>query len=107
MDHVSCPRNTPQRAVSYLPMQLSGLLYLNHLIFRTCNDDDGHLKMPVCLSEVVRRWDHEGCFGGGSPDLRWTHGHLFRKTRKFLWDGARAENLAKKQGPEKPAKKRR
>jgi hypothetical protein len=89
----------PQGTVSYISMQLGGLLRFTHSIFHACNDDHGHLEMSVSLSEAVGRGDHESCFGRSSPDLRWTHSHLFRKAGKFLWDRARAENLAKKKRP--------
>jgi len=99
MYHMSRVWNAPQGTVSYITMQPGGLLRFNHSVFRACNDDYGHLEMPVGLSEAEGRGDHESCFGRRSPDLRGTHSHLFRKPRKFLWDRARAEDLAKKKRP--------
>ena len=80
-------------------MQLGGLLHFTHSIFPACNDGHWHLEVSVGLSEAVSRGDHERCFGRSSPDLRWTHSHLFWKVCKFLWDRARAENLAKEKRP--------
>ena len=107
MYHMSRVWNAPQSALSYITMQLGGLLRFNHSIFRACNDDHGHLELSVGLSEAVGRGNHKGCFSRRSPDLRWTHSHLFRKACKFLWDRARAENLAKKKRPHQSAKNRR
>src|SRR4029450_12710395 len=99
MDPMSRAWNAPQGTVSYITMQLGGLLRFTHAIFRAGNDDHGHLEISVGLSEAVGRGDHERCFGRRGSDLRWTHSHLLRKDGKFLWDGARAETLAKEKRP--------
>jgi hypothetical protein len=54
MYHMSRAWNAPQGTLSYITMQLGGLLHFTHLIFRACNDDHGHLEISVGLSEAVR-----------------------------------------------------
>ena len=107
MYHMSRARDAAEGAVSYITMQLCGLLRFDKSIFTACNDGHGHLEMSVGLSEAVGFRDHESRFDCGSPDLRWTHSQLFRKACKFLWDRPRAEDLAKKKRPHEFAKNRR
>ena len=107
MYHMSRARDAAEGAVSYITMQLCGLLRFDKSIFTACNDGHGHLEMSVGLSEAVGFRDHESRFDCGSPDLRWTHSQLFRKACKFLWDRPRAEDLAKKKRPHESAKNRR
>jgi hypothetical protein len=59
-------------------MQLGGLLRFTHWIFPACNNGDWHFEMSRPL-EAIGRGNHQRCFGRGSPDLRWTQSHLFRK----------------------------
>ena len=59
MYHMSRAWNAVHGTVSYITMQLGGLLRSNQSIFRARNDDHGHLKMSVTLSETVGRGDHE------------------------------------------------
>ena len=80
-------------------MQVLGLLSFTHSILPACNDGHWHLELFIDLSEAEGCRDHKRRFGRGSPDLRWAHSHLFRKACKFLWDGVRAENLAKEKWP--------
>ncbi len=91
--------NAAESTLSYIAMQVLGLLRFTHSILPACNYGHWHLELFIDLSEAEGCRDHERRFGGGSPDLRWTHRHFFRKARKFLRDRVGAENLAKEKRP--------
>ena len=59
MYHMSRARDAAEGAVSYITMQLCGLLRFDKSIFTACNDGHGHLEMSVGLSEAVGFRDHE------------------------------------------------
>src|SRR6476620_6178751 len=62
MYHMSRVRNAAEGAMSYITMQLCGLLRFDKSIFHACNDGPGHLETSVGVSEVVGFRDHESRF---------------------------------------------